>query len=182
MTDEPNDPATDDAAPAADDLAALTAERDKYLELAQHTRADFENFQRRMQREIQSERKYSPQSMLSDLLPVVDNLDRALQATKKSLGEETPPPLVATLLQGVELVRKQLLDAVGKHGVAPIHPAPPDAFDPNVHEALMQQSTAFHPPMTVLQTVQTGYRFHDRVLRPAHVIVAVALPSEEAAP
>jgi molecular chaperone GrpE len=164
-----------ESAPAVPDAAAietLAKERDQYLEMARRVRADFENYQKRIARERQAEALYAPQSFVVDLLPVLDNLDRALESTKCQ-------PDIDTLVRGVDLVRKQFADALTKHGVESIRPER-ESFDPNVHEAVMQEPTSEYPPMTVLQVVRTGYRLHERVIRPAQVVVAG--PPRTAAP
>lgn len=157
--------------PEASDLEKLIAERDHYLEMARRSRADFENYQKRISRELQTERKYALQPLLGDLLPVLDNLDRALEAA----GGDFDGP-ARGLLEGIRMVRKQWLDALERHGVQAIQPEG-QPFDYNCHEAVMQQPSD-QPAMTVLKTLQTGYRLHDRVVRPAQVIVSLG-PAEE---
>jgi molecular chaperone GrpE len=164
---EAKDPADAGASPPpAGDLAAMTAERDKYLDLARRTRADFENYQTRARRDMEAERRYAATALVAELLPVMDNLERALDSARKAHEN-------ATLIEGIEIVRRQFADTLGKHGVAPIKPDNVP-FDPNLHQAVMQQPSADHPPMTVLMTVETGYKLHDRVIRPAKVIVSAA--------
>jgi molecular chaperone GrpE len=148
------------------DLAMLTAERDKYLDLARRTRADFENYQTRVRRDMDAERKYAATSLVAELLPVMDNLERTLDAAK---GNEA----AATLVEGVEIVRRQFADTLAKFGVVAIKPGN-EPFDPNQHQAVMQQPSADHPSMTVLHLVETGYKMHDRIIRPAKVIVSAA--------
>ena len=148
------------------DLAAITAERDKYLDLARRTRADFENYQTRVRRDMEAERKYAATSLVAELLPVLDNLERSLEAAKKA--NETP-----TIVEGIEIVRRQFADTLAKFGVVAIKPDN-EQFDPNQHQAVMQQPSKDHPPMTVLHTLETGYKMHDRVIRPAKVIVSAA--------
>ena len=149
-----------------DDLETLrsrlqTAEqqRDEYLDLAQRTRADFENYQKRMQRDLAEERRYAQAPLAADLLPALDNLERATAAAKQA-GEKGP------LVQGVAMVQTQLLDVLRRHGITRIE-AQGKPFDPNLHQAVMQQPSKEHPPMTVLQVLEQGYMIHDRVLRPA---------------
>lgn len=146
-------------------VAAALAERDKYLEMARRARADFDNYQKRMARDLQQERKYAAQSLVADMLPVLENLQRAVDASKGAAESG------GKLLEGITLVQRQWLDVFQKHGVNPIEPTG-EMFDPNLHEAVMQQPSADHPPMTVLNTVRIGYQYHDRVVRPAQVIVA----------
>ena len=139
-------------------------ERDQFLALLQRTQADFENYQKRTQRERESERRYWHGAFALDLLPVIDNLDRAMTAAKQA-GESGP------LVQGVGMVQTQLLDMLKRHGITPID-ALEKPFDPNLHQAIMQQPSREHPPQTVIQVLQQGFMIHDRVLRPAGVIVS----------
>jgi len=149
-------------------LAATERARDEYLDLARQVRADFENYQKRSQRDLATERRYAQEPLARDLLPALDNLDRALDAAAKA-GDQ------AALAKGVEMVRSQLLDALRRHGVTRIE-AQGQPFDPNKHEAVMQQPGADVPPQTVLQVLEQGYMIHERVLRPARVIVSAAPP------
>lgn len=152
-----------------DDFASLRSraeERDKFLALLQRTQADFENYQKRNQREREQERRYWHGALALDLLPVIDNLDRAMTAAKQA--NESGP-----LVQGVGLVQTQLLDMLKRHGVTPID-ALGKTFDPNLHQAVMQQPSKDYPPNTVTQVLQQGFMIHDRVLRPASVIVSTA--------
>jgi molecular chaperone GrpE len=141
-------------------------ERERFRELALRTRADFENYQKRQQRELAQERLYAHLPLARDLLTALDNLDRAIAEARKA-GETGP------LSQGVVMVQNQLLDALRRHGITPIE-AQGQPFDPNLHEAVMQQPSTEVPPMTVLQVLENGYMIRERVLRPARVIVSVA--------
>lgn len=141
-------------------------ERDQFLALLQRTRADFENYQKRVQRDLQQEQRYWHGALALDLLPVLDNLERATAAAKQA-GESGP------LVQGVALVQNQLLDLLRRHGITRIE-ASGQPFDPNLHQAVMQQPSADQPANTVLQVLQQGFLIHDRILRPASVVVSVA--------
>jgi len=163
----------------ASDLEALRAraetaerERDQYLALAQRTRADFENYQKRIQRDQAQERRYAEGPLARDLLPAMDNLERATEAAKKA-GETGP------LVQGVALVLSQVLDVFRRHGITRME-ALGAPVDFNQHEAVMQQPTDEHPPNTVVQVLENGFMLHDRVLRPARV--AVAAPTQQSVP
>jgi molecular chaperone GrpE len=161
--------AEDESAAAAvlDDLEALRAraqERDEYLDLLQRTRADFANYQKRNQKEREQERRYWNGPLVLDLLPALDNLERATAAAKQ-VGETGP------LVQGVAMVQSQLLDILKRHGVTPIE-ALGQPFDPNLHQAVMQQPAPDKPPNTVVAVLERGYMLHDRVLRPARVAVS----------
>jgi molecular chaperone GrpE len=156
--------------PAAEDLQeklqAAEKERDAYLALAQRTQADFENYQQRLRRDLAVERQFAVTPLARDLLPALDNLDRAIAAAQQA-GDG------GALAQGVSMVRSQLLDILRRHGISPI-PALGAPFDPHLHEAVLEQPTKEAPPSTVVLVLETGYMIHDRVLRPARVGVAVA--------
>jgi molecular chaperone GrpE len=160
--------ATENAATAVlEDLESLRArasERDQFLNLLQRTQADFENYQKRNQREREQERRYYVSNLAGDLLPVLDNLERATAAAQQA-GEQGP------LVQGVALVQSQFLDILKRHGVTRID-AQGKPFDPNLHQAVMQQPAPDQPPNTVVQVLEPGYVIHDRVLRPAKVAVS----------
>ena len=147
-------------------LAEAEQARDQYLDLAQRTRADFENYQKRMLRDQATERRYAQAPLAADLLAPMDNLDRATAAAQQA-GEKGP------LVQGVALVQNQLLDILRRHGITRID-TQGKPFDANLHEAVMQQPSKDHPPCTVMQVLEQGYRIHERVLRPARVIVSSA--------
>jgi len=154
---------------AIEDLKKKAAERDQYLDLAQRTRAEFENFQKRNRNERDLERKFAITPLVRDLLPVLDNLERALSASQQA-GE------AGSLAQGVAMVQAQFLDLLKRNGIVRID-AQDKPFDPNEHEAVMQKPSADHEANSVLQVLENGFMFHDRVLRPAKVIVS-AKPKE----
>ena len=150
-------------APTLDDrLAALAAERDEYLELAQRIQADFENYRKRAAREQERLIAHAHERLVRELLPILDDLERALEAAERH--EE------AKLVEGVKLVEQSLRGALAKEGLSEI--ATEGAFDPHVHEALLTKPGDGADPGTVLEVVQRGYRVGDRVVRPAKVIVA----------
>jgi len=142
--------------------------RDEYLQLAQRTRADLENYQKRTQRDLAVERRYAQMPLAADLLAPLDNLERATAAAQQA-GDK------GSLAQGVTMVVAQILDVLRRHGITRID-ALGKEFDPNLHQAVMQVPTAEHPPGTVVSVLESGYLFHDRVLRPARVAVAVEPP------
>ena len=133
--------------------------------------AEFENFRRRSLKEKQESFKFGHQNLVKDLLSTVDNLERALEHGAQNAGPE-----IQGILDGVELVHRELLGALAKHGVHEIE-AMGRVFDPAEHEAMGQVPSAEVPPNTVLDVLQKGYMIHDRMLRPARVIV-----SRQAAP
>ena len=146
------------------DATALRAElsetRDKLLRL----QAEMENLRRRTRREIEEERKYANLPLIRDLLPVIDNVGRALEAAEKSQD-------VDSLIAGMALIAQSLQATLAQHGSLKIE-ALNQEFDPNVHEAILQQPSAEHPANTVLMVTQEGYKLHDRVIRPSQVIVS----------
>lgn len=157
------------APPLAGQLAAVTAERDQLKDQMLRLRADFDNFRKRTARETERIRTTAAEDLIRDLLPVVDNLERALEHA----GEPSE-----ALAQGVEMVLKQLCDILAARGVEPI-PAEGAPFDPNVHEALSQQPSDRHPADAVMTEWMRGYRIGDTVLRPAKVVVSSG-PAEAA--
>jgi len=150
------------AAPTPDEVAKLEAERDEYLDLAQRVQADFENYRKRAAREQERLIAHAHERLVRELLPVLDDLERALEAAERH--EE------AQLVEGVKLVERSLRDALRKEGLAEIETD--GAFDPHVHEALLTQPSDGAEAGSVLEVVQRGYRLGDKVVRPARVIVA----------
>ena len=150
----------------------LKQTQDRLLRL----QADFENFRRRSTKERLEVSQYGHQNLVKDILVTVDNLERAVGHARGS-GVEG----LENLLQGVELVHKELLTILGKHGVVRIE-AVGKIFDPAVHEAMAQAPDTSVEPNTVIEELQKGYQLRDRLLRPARVIVArapeVAAPTE----
>ena len=151
--------------------AALERERDEFRGLLQRTRADFENYQKRAQRDAAQERRYWHAGLALDLLPILDNFERAVDAAKQA-GETGP------LVQGVAMIQAQVLDVLKRHGITRIE-AHGQPFDPNLHQAVMQQPSSTQSPNTVLQVLEQGFMIHDRVLRPAKVVVSVASSGEK---
>jgi molecular chaperone GrpE len=138
---------------------------DQYVRLA----ADFDNFRKRYAQEQEALRKYGSERALYELIPVLDNLERAAG----SLSENTDPKM---LYQSFRLVQNQLLEALGGLGLKKIDSLG-KPFDPSYHEAVAQVPSDEHPDQTVVREQQSGFMYHDRVLRPA--LVAVAVPSPE---
>jgi molecular chaperone GrpE len=148
------------------EVAALQQEKaqleDRWLRL----QADFENHRKRTLREKQEALSYGHELVVKDLLPVVDNLERAIEHASASTGAD-----FEGMLQGVELVRRELLAVLAKHGVSPIE-AEGEVFDPNLHEALAQMEDDRVPAGRIGRMLQKGYRLRDRLLRPARVMVS----------
>jgi len=158
----PRAPAPPAPAAAGAGLAAeLAAAEDRYLRL----RADFDNYRKRSEREREEVLRYALTEPLRALLPVIDNLDRAIAAQG---GAED-------LRRGVEMIARQLADTLRKLGLSEV-PAVGERFDPRMHEAVMREESAEVGAPTVIGELQKGYWLHDRLLRPA--MVRVAVPAE----
>src|SRR5262249_25081932 len=127
-------------------LRKSAAERDQFYDLAARKQAEFENYQKRMQRERETERKYAFGPLALDLLPIFDNLDRAVSAAKQA-GDAGP------LVQGVAMVVTQFLDLLKRYGITRID-AEGKLFDPNLHQAVMQKPAADVPPNTIVQVIE----------------------------
>jgi molecular chaperone GrpE len=164
----------DDARERIDELEArveeLQEERDHFEERMMRVAADLENFKKRAKRNEEELKKYGSKPLVSDLLPTIDNLERALEHAKSS--EE------ANIIDGVEMVVRQLHQQLAKHGVEPFD-ATGEEFDPERHEAIQQVETSDHDSGEVLEQFQRGYKIHDRLLRPAMVSVAKQVESSE---
>ena len=157
------DVAGHDAAPnnaAANNATELAAEKDRSLRL----QAEMENLRTRTAREIAEQARYAALPVVRDLLPVVDNIDRAIDAAIQT-GDAN------SLLEGFKLVRQQLLNTLQQHNCTRIE-ALGQPFDPQFHAAILQQPSAEVPANHVLLVAQAGYKLHDRVVRPAQVIIS----------
>jgi molecular chaperone GrpE len=174
----PADPAASDAATAPseapsddvaqiegdlDELVEVAAQRDEYLALAQRTQADFENYRKRVARDSAIAQERGVAKLAKELLPALDNLDRALEA-----ADQDDP-----LLDGVRLVRSELSAALARLGVGSFSPLG-ETFDPAVHEAIatVQQPADGAGSGTVVEVYQPGYRLGENIIRPARVVVA----------
>jgi molecular chaperone GrpE len=156
-------------AEAQSDTEQLTADLAAANDRALRLQAEMQNLRNRTSREIADERKYAALPVLRDLLPVIDNIDRAIEAAEKA-GE------VENLLEGFRLVRQQLMTTLSRHQCEPI-PAEGQPFDPHFHEAILQQPSADVPAGHVMMVTQLGYKLHERVVRPAQVIVSSGPPA-----
>jgi molecular chaperone GrpE len=132
--------------------------------------AELENFKRRAGREREDATRFANEALVKDLLPVVDNLERAIAHGKSGDGE--------SLLEGVEMILKGLMDALSRHDVVQIS-AVGQPFDPQLHEAMAHVESAEHAPNTVLEEYQKGYLLNDRLLRPALVTVVKGLKTND---
>ena len=152
--------------PAEAELSEVRVELEAARDRALRCQAELENYRRRAVRELELERRYAALPLLRDLLPVWDNVHRAIAAAEQS-GDDP------ALLQGFKIVAEQLEDVLRRHDCVRID-ALHQPFDPNVHEAITQQPSEEHPPGTVVGETQSGFRLHDRVVRPSQVIVSAA--------
>lgn len=145
-------------------LKAEVADAQRRVLLAQ---ADLENYRKRARRNAEDGVKYAALPLIRDLLPCIDNLQRAIEAQEQADADEAKGE---GMLEGVRMVSQQLLGILAQHHCKEIDGT--GEFDPNIHEALLQQPSAEHPAGNVIQVTQTGYQLHDRVIRPAQVIVS----------
>jgi len=152
---------TEPAPPTVDDVAS---ERDRLHDLLLRKTAEFDNFRKRTERERSEFARRAAEDLLRDLLPLVDDLERALAVTPKDSDGES-------YRIGVELIHRQLLELLRKREVTPIA-AVGEPFDPNLHEAVTQEPSDEHPEGTVIREFRRGYRLGDRLLRAAMVIVS----------
>ena len=182
--DDNQDPLADDAAAeidramdddvaevekAADERRTIRDELDESKDRVLRLAAELENYRKRVARQREEEQRYANMQLIRDLLPVLDNMQRAIEAAEKTDGG-------GGLLQGFQMVARQLREMLKQHNCEEIE-AIDQPFDPHLHEAVTQQVSDEHPANTVLAVVQAGYRLYDRVVRPSQVIVSK--PSEE---
>ena len=156
--------------PPADtaELERLTADAQEMRLLAQRKQAELENYRKRVERESAETIKYAAADLMREILPVLDNLERAINASKSGSEEQ--------LLEGVEIIHKQFRESLTKQGLVEVE-AIAAPFDPHVHEAVGRVETSEHPEGTVVEVFQKGYLYKDRLLRPS--MVSVSQPAEE---
>ena len=157
-TDEGPDPEWDEAAVLSVELEATRRDRDQYLDALQRLKAEFENSRKRQERERIRILSMASERLVQELLPVLDNLDRALEAG-------------GDIREGVQATRDQLADVLGEEGLLPVA-SDGQPFDPNVHEAVMGQVSEEHEEGTIIQTFQRGYLLNGKPIRTAKVVVA----------
>ncbi|MEX3017292.1 nucleotide exchange factor GrpE [Gymnodinialimonas hymeniacidonis] len=148
-------------------IAALEAERDEIRDRMLRALAEAENMRKRADRDRREAEHYGGSKLSRDLLPVFDNLHRALDAADEASKETAGP-----LLEGVELTLKELLNVFGKHGITPIQPEVGDKFDPQLHQAMFEAPVPNTKAGDIIQVAATGFMLHDRLLRPAQVGVS----------
>jgi len=133
---------------------------DRYLRVS----AEFENYKKRVEKEKSETYKFANENLLRDLIPVLDNLERALEHGREADNSKA-------LLEGIEMTYKGFWAVMEKHGISRVE-AMGEEFDPNHHEAVMVQEDVQSPPGVVISQLQTGYRLHNRLVRPAMVVVS----------
>ena len=156
--DVPEEALAEEALVPLAEFAAVSAERDQYLDSLRRLKAEFDNSRKRQERDRTRILESASEKLVQELLPVLDNLDRALE----SEGD---------IREGVRVTRDQLADVLANEGLLPVA-SDGQPFDPNVHEAVMGQPSEDHEEGTVLQTFQRGYLLNGRAIRPAKVVVA----------
>ena len=167
-------PADELVGATTDDVASLKAELDQACLRALRSQAELENYRKRAQRTLEEERRFASLPLLRDLLGVVDNLRRAIDAAQQSEN-------AAGLLDGVKMVLEQLTGIFQRYHCEEIQ-AEGTPFDPHFHEAIAQFPSDKYEPGVVAQVTQTGYQLHGRVIRPSQVIVAAPKPDAPETP
>ncbi|MFU8831603.1 MAG: nucleotide exchange factor GrpE [Wenzhouxiangella sp.] len=157
---QPMEEGASEQAPS-DDQIRLEEEVGRLRDALLRTRAEMDNLHKRGDRELEKSRKFAVESLLRDLVPVIDSLDQGLESAGDS----------EALAEGLSLTRKLLVDTLSRYGLNVLNPVG-ERFDPQWHEAMSIQPSDEHEPDTVISVLQRGYRLHDRLLRPARVLVA----------
>ena len=150
-----------------DELEVLRAERDELRDRFMRALAEAENIRKRGERDRREAEQYGGTKLARDLLPVFDNLNRALKA-----ATDEQKAAASALFEGVELTLRELTNVMTKHGVAPIIPAIGDQFDPQLHEAMFEAPLPGTKAGQIIQVMTEGFMLHDRLLRPAQVGVS----------
>jgi molecular chaperone GrpE len=170
--DQKNDSNKEDKAETVDPLKEMEEKLESMEQEAKEnydrllrTSAEFENYQKRAAREMNDFRKFANESFVKAMLPVVDNLDRAVESSNNDKHADT------SVLEGVKMTVKEILKVFEQYNVKPFESLG-KTFDPSLHQAVMQEETEEHPENSVVQELQKGYMMHDRLLRPAMVVVS----------
>jgi molecular chaperone GrpE len=169
-TNPPPPPAAPALAPVADPVAEARAEAARMKDQWVRTAADFDNYRKRARRDVDDARKAGREDLLKELLPVFDNLERAIVSAQRATE-------VKPVADGLAMVVKQFVDVVSRSGITKV-PTVGVSFDPSIHEAIQQVETDDHPPGTVVSEIQAGYMQGERLVRAAMVVVAKARVSE----
>lgn len=166
VDDQENKTGSDKVKEMEEKLEAATQESKENYDRLLRVSADFENYKKRVAREMEDFKKFANQSLIKELLPVIDNLEMALKSSAEDKN------VAQKLIDGVDLTYKEILKIFEKQCVAQIE-ALGQPFDPNFHEAVMREETDDHPENTVTNELQKGYLMHDRLIRPSMVVVAM---------
>ncbi|GBC63394.1 nucleotide exchange factor GrpE [Desulfonema ishimotonii] len=158
-----------------EELEAASRESEASQERFVRLYAEFDNYKKRSARELQDFRKFANESLIRELLPVIDNLERAIQSSD---GSEAAANCI---VEGVDMTRKGILEVFEKYHVTPVESLG-TPFDPSFHEAVGQEESEEHPDNIVVREFQKGYLLHDRLIRPAMVIVSKARVPEQETP
>jgi molecular chaperone GrpE len=164
QTTSPDQPAPADAGEASE-IEKLRAERDELFERLARATADFKNSQKRLQADKHLAVQFANSALIKSLLPIIDNFERVLAQDPAKVDS-------ATMLKGMQIVYDQFVAELRKQHVEAIAPNRGDVFDPNLHQAVMQEVSTEFPQNTVMQVLSKGYLHHDRILRPAMVSVS----------
>ena len=156
-----------EAAPEADEVEALRAERDMLRDRFMRALADAENSRKRSERDRREAEQYGGSKLARDMLPVFDALRRALETMQDKATEADK-----AVLEGIELTMREITNVFRKHGIEPIEPAVGDAFDPQLHQAMFEAPVPGTKAGDILQVMAVGFMIHDRLLRPAQVGVS----------
>jgi molecular chaperone GrpE len=166
---EPESQAEPAEEPQLDAAANLAAELEKYKDAALRARADLDNYRKRVAREKEDAIRYANNSLLESLLPILDNFELGLDAAKNATD-------AAGIIQGLEMVRKQLEDFLRDHGVEIVNAAG-NPFDPNLHEAVAHEPNPEVAEGGVVRQLRKGFKLKDRLIRPASVVVSKGPPA-----
>lgn len=153
-------------------LMAAEEEAKQFYDRFLRVSAEFENYKKRSSREISEFKKFANESLITALLPVIDNLERAVCSSKENNCD------IDSLREGIDLTLNEIVKVLEKFDVKPIE-ALGKEFDPNFHQAMMQEASLDHPDNTILQELQKGYMIHNRLLRPSMVVVSKQTEKEE---
>ncbi|KNG93690.1 nucleotide exchange factor GrpE [Pseudaestuariivita atlantica] len=157
----------DELAVEEDELESLKAERDDFKDRFMRALADAENVRKRAQKERREAEQYGGSKLARDLLPVYDNMIRAVSSATDEQKEVS-----AALIEGVELTMRELINVFKKHGIEPVQPQVGDKFDPQLHEAMFEAPVPGTKAGEIIQVSADGFLLHDRLLRPAQVGVS----------
>jgi molecular chaperone GrpE len=171
--EQPSEKKPLDKRPPADPLEELRNQLEQATDQTLRSRAELDNYRKRVAREMDEQRRYANLSLMRDLLPVLDNVQRAIEAAGSSVAGNTQES--AGLVEGFKMVAELLRGVLKQHNCVEI-PALDEPFDPHLHEAVLQQPSDDHAPGTVTKVLQSGFQLHDRVVRPSQVIVSASPP------